>query len=138
MELSLQTPALLFPAISLLMLAFTNRFLSLARLIRDLYTTYEKSKEKKVFVQIKSLQHRIQLIRYMQFFGISSLLCCVVCMFFIFNNELYIAKYIFQVSLILLIISLSFSVWEIHISTNALSVELSDFEKIKEEIEQKK
>ena len=59
MELTLQTPSLLFPAISLLMLAFTNRFLSLAKLIRDLYTQYEKSKEQEVFVQIKSLSTNI-------------------------------------------------------------------------------
>ena len=108
MELTLQTPSLLFPAISLLMLAFTNRFLSLAKLIRDLYTQYEKSKEQKVFVQIKSLR--------------------VICMFFIFNGQTEFAKYIFQLSLLLLIISLSLSVWEVQISTNALSVQLSDME----------
>ncbi|MBP9884735.1 MAG: DUF2721 domain-containing protein [Leptospiraceae bacterium] len=128
MELTLQTPSLLFPAISLLMLAFTNRFLSLAKLIRDLYTQYEKSKEQKVFVQIKSLRLRLTLIRNMQFFGISSLLLCVICMFFIFNGQTEFAKYIFQLSLLLLIISLSLSVWEVQISTNALSVQLSDME----------
>lgn len=131
MELTLQTPSLLFPAISLLMLAFTNRFLSLSKLIRDLYSQYEKSKEQKVFVQIKSLRLRLTLIRNMQFFGISSLLFCVVCMFFIFNGQIEFAKYIFQLSLLLLIISLSLSVWEVQISTNALSVQLSDMEELK-------
>jgi hypothetical protein len=132
MELTLQTPSLLFPAISLLMLAFTNRFLSLSKLIRDLYSQYEKSKEQKVFVQIKSLRLRLTLIRNMQFFGISSLLLCVVCMFLIFIGEVLFAKYIFQLSLLLLILSLTLSVWEIQISTNALSVELSDLEDLKD------
>ena len=131
MELTLNTPSLLFPAISLLMLAFTNRFLSLSKLIRDLYSQYEKSKEQKVFVQIKSLRLRLTLIRNMQFFGISSLLLCVVCMFFIFNGEMEFARYIFQLSLLLLIISLTLSIWEVQISTNALSVELSDMEELK-------
>ncbi|MBP7282178.1 MAG: DUF2721 domain-containing protein [Leptospiraceae bacterium] len=131
MELTLNTPSLLFPAISLLMLAFTNRFLSLSKLIRDLYSQYEKSKEQKVFVQIKSLRLRLTLIRNMQFFGISSLLLCVICMFFIFNGEMEFARYIFQFSLVLLIISLTLSVWEVQISTNALSVELSDMEELK-------
>ena len=131
MELTLNTPSLLFPAISLLMLAFTNRFLSLSKLIRDLYSQYEKSKEQKVFVQIKSLRLRLTLIRNMQFFGISSLLLCVICMFFIFNGEMEFARYIFQLSLLLLIISLTLSIWEVQISTNALSVELSDMEELK-------
>ncbi len=128
MELTLHSPALLFPAISLLMLAYTNRFLSLSRLIRDLYTQYEKSKEQKIFLQIKSLRLRLSLIRNMQFFGISSMLLCVVCMLAIFTGETEIAKYIFQFGLFLMILSLALSVWEIQISTNALSVELSDLE----------
>ncbi|MBK8398193.1 MAG: DUF2721 domain-containing protein [Leptospiraceae bacterium] len=131
MELTLNTPSLLFPAISLLMLAFTNRFLSLAKLIRDLYSIYEKSKEQKIFIQIKSLRLRLTLIKYMQFFGISSLLLCVVCMFFLFNGETKFARYIFQSSLVLLIISLTLSVLEVQISTNALSIELSDLEEAK-------
>jgi len=129
-ELSLNSPSLLFPAISLLMLAYTNRFLSLSRLIRDLYTQYEETKTEKILVQIKSLRHRLLLIRNMQFFGISSMLLCVVCMFFIFIGEVQIAKYIFQSSLLLLILSLALSIWEIQISTQALSVELSDMEEL--------
>ncbi|HMV45761.1 MAG TPA: DUF2721 domain-containing protein [Leptospiraceae bacterium] len=132
MELTLNTPSLLFPAISLMMLAYTNRFLSLSKLVRDLYNEYSTTKEQKVLVQIRSLRLRLRLIRYMQFFGVSSILLCVICMFFIFIEELGLAKYIFITSLILLAISLTFSVWEIQISTKALSVELSDLEELGE------
>ncbi|HRG47663.1 MAG TPA: DUF2721 domain-containing protein [Leptospiraceae bacterium] len=132
MELTLNTPSLLFPAISLLMLAYTNRFLSLAKLIRDLYTEYSTTKEQKLLVQIQSLRHRLNLIRYMQFFGISSILLCVICMLLIFISELSFARIIFELSLVLLAVSLSLSVWEIQISTNALSVELSDLEELRD------
>jgi hypothetical protein len=132
MELTLNTPSLLFPAISLLMLAYTNRFLSLAKLIRDLYTEYSATKEQKLLVQIQSLRHRLKLIRYMQFFGISSILLCVICMLLIFIGELSFARIIFQLSLVLLAMSLSLTVWEIQISTNALSVELSDLEDLRD------
>lgn len=132
MELTLNTPSLLFPAISLLMLAYTNRFLSLSKLIRDLYTEYSNSKEQKVLLQIHSLRYRLNLIRYMQLLGVSSILLCVVCMLFIFLGETSIAKYIFQLSLILLALSLGFTFWEVQISTNALSVELSDLEELRD------
>lgn len=132
MELTLNTPSLLFPAISLLMLAYTNRFLSLAKLIRDLYTEYSNTKEQKLLVQIQSLRHRLNLIRYMQFFGISSILLCVICMLLIFISELSFARIIFELSLVLLAMSLSLTVWEIQISTNALSVELSDLEELRD------
>ncbi len=130
MELTLNTPSLLFPAISLLMLAYTNRFLSLSKLIRDLYTEYTTTKEQKVLLQIHSLRYRLKLIRYMQLLGVSSILLCVICMLLIFTEEIMIAKYIFQLSLILLAISLAFTIWEIQISTKALSVELSDLEEL--------
>ncbi len=130
MELTLNTPSLLFPAISLLMLAYTNRFLSLSKLIRDLYNEYTSTREKKVLLQIHSLRYRLNIIRYMQLLGISSILLCVICMLCIFIGELTVAKYIFQLSLILLATSLTLTFWEIQISTNALSVELSDLEEL--------
>ncbi len=130
MELTLNTPSLLFPAISLLMLAYTNRFLSLSKLIRDLYTEYSTTKEQKVLLQIHSLRYRLNIIRYMQLLGISSILLCVICMLCIFIGELTVAKYIFQLSLLLLAMSLTLTFWEIQISTNALSVELSDLEEL--------
>jgi hypothetical protein len=128
MEIGLTTPALLFPAISLLLLAYTNRFLTLANLIRNLHVKYRETSSDQILGQIKNLRLRVKLIRDMQAFGVLSLLLCVVCMFLIFAGKIEIAEYVFGVSLILLIISLGYSVYEIQISIRALKIELSDME----------
>jgi hypothetical protein len=126
MSLSLTTPALLFSAISLLLLAYTNRFLAIAQLVRGLHTQYKVNHDQLLFGQIKNLRLRLQLIRYMQFLGITSLLFCVVCMFFLYVQWIAIAEIIFGIALLLLIASLGLSAWEIQISVNALNLHLSD------------
>jgi hypothetical protein len=129
MEITLTTPALLFPAISLLLLAYTNRFLTLATLIRSLHGKYMEKPDEKIYGQIKNLRLRVKLIRNMQVLGVLSLLLCVVCMFVIFRGNLKFTEFIFGVSLILLILSLAVSAWEIQISVKALNIQLSDLEK---------
>lgn len=128
MEITLTTPALLFPAISLLLLAYTNRFLALASLIRNLHSRYQERHDELIIEQIKTLKKRVMLIRNMQALGVSSLLLCVVCMFVLFAGALTLGKYIFGISLILLILSLGLSIAEIQISVIALNVQLSDIE----------
>ena len=128
MEINLTTPALLFPAISLLLLAYTNRFLTIATLIRSLHSRYKEEPDKLIWGQIKNLRLRVKLIRNMQAAGVLSLLLCVVCMFVIFAGNLPLAEAIFGVSLILLIVSLAISAWEIQISVRALNIQLSDIE----------
>jgi hypothetical protein len=128
MEINLTTPALLFPAISLLLLAYTNRFLTIATLIRSLHGKYKEAPDKLVWGQIKNLRLRVKLVRNMQALGVLSLLLCVVSMFVIFAGNLPLARMTFGVSLILLIISLAFSAWEIQISVKALNIQLSDIE----------
>jgi len=129
MEISLNTPALLFPAISLLMLAYTNRFLALANLIRNLHGKYENHANKEsVYLQIRNLRLRLRLIRLMQWFGILSLFLCVLCMFFIYEEIGSWANIIFAASLVSMMISLFISLSEIQISTKALEIELSDME----------
>ncbi|MGD9327541.1 MAG: DUF2721 domain-containing protein [Cyclobacteriaceae bacterium] len=128
MDINLTTPALLFPAISLLLLAYTNRFLTLATLIRTLHAKYKEDPHDVLLGQIKNLRKRVILIRNMQAFGVLSLLLCVVCMFLLFANEQIAGRYTFGVSLILLIISLGLSVYEIQISVKALKLQLSDME----------
>ena len=81
MKIDLTTPALLFPAISLLLLAYTNRFLTLANLIRDLHAKYKQSRDQLIPGQIANLRYRMVLIRNMRAFGVSSLLLCVLSMF---------------------------------------------------------
>lgn len=143
MELTLTTPALLFPAISLLMLAYTNRFLHLAQLTRNLYSQYRNNPEKLLLLQLMNLRKRINIIRNMQVLGSAGFLCSVICMFFLFRSWMVAAKLIFSVSLGLLIISLALSVWELYISVHALDIQLQDMEpllskKEEEEEEEKK
>ena len=128
MEINLTTPALLFPAISLLLLAYTNRFLTIATLIRNLHNQFKEKPDKLIWNQIKNLRLRVTLIRNMQVLGVLSLLLCVVCMFVIFAGNLQVAEYIFGLSLILLMVSLAISAWEIQISIQALNIQLSDIE----------
>ena len=129
MDISITTPALLFPAISLLMLAYTNRFLALASLIRNLHATYKDHTNKEgVLQQIKNLRLRLRLIRLMQFFGILSLILCVLSMFFVYEQLSVWANSLFTLSLVAMLISLFLSLSEIQISTKALEIELSDMD----------
>jgi len=125
MELTLTTPALLFPTVSLILLAYTNRFLAMATLIRKLADDYDARQDKRVVDQIRNLKIRLRLIRDMQLFSIISLFLSVLSMFFLFNGQELIAKYIFGIALLTLLISLGLSVREIYISTRALSIQLS-------------
>lgn len=131
MELSITTPALLFPAISLMMLAYTNRFLAIANLIRNLHAKYKQAPdEKHIITQIRSLRIRIRLIRSMQAFAVMSFLFCVVCMFAIFRGWTDASFIIFAVSVGSFITSLIMSLVEITMSMRALEVELSDIEEL--------
>lgn len=129
MEISINTPALLFPAITLLMLAYTNRFLALASLVRKLHDEFLKqTDDKRLLRQINNLRNRISLIRYMQAFGVLSFVLCVICMYVIVTGRQNMAYQIFASSLVCLLISLILSLVEIWKSTHALDLELSDIE----------
>lgn len=130
-EISINTPALLFPAITLLMLAYTNRFLAIANRIRSLHENYSKIEVKHIALgQIKSLRARLNLIRYMQGLGALSFFCCVLCMYFIYRNWIQAAHVIFAASMITLLASIVLSFVEIQQSTKALELELSDIEEL--------
>lgn len=133
MEITLTTPALLFPAISLLLLAYTNRFMALANLIRSLKKRYASTHSHLVYRQISNLRVRLVLIRNMQAFGISSMFGCVSCMFILFAGYTTIGKYVFGFSLLLLLTSLALALREIQISVNALTLELNDLEEESEQ-----
>jgi hypothetical protein len=131
MDITINTPAILFPAISLVLLAYTNRFLGLTSVARKLHDQYnEKSDNIKLHTQIKSLRYRIVLVRRMQFMGVISFLLCIVSTFFIYIDQIHIANLIFGSSLVSFSISLIFSLIEISQSTKALEIELSDMEDI--------
>ena len=127
-ELTLTTPALLFSAISLIMLAYTNRFLAYAATIRSLHDKYLQNKDSVLIAQIKNIKQRLYLTRSMQIFGISSLLLCVLTMFLIYVKQHTIAVWIFGAALVLLILSLALLIMEIQISVKALEHHISDIE----------
>jgi hypothetical protein len=127
MNITINTPALIFPAISLVLLAYTNRFLGLSSVVRKLHENYLLNKDnQKLQIQIKSLHYRIKLVRRMQFFGVISILLSIICMFFIYIDFMKIANYIFASSLLSFAVSLILSLIEITQSTKALEIELND------------
>jgi hypothetical protein len=128
MEINLSSPALLFPAVSLLLLAYTNRFLALASLIRTLHSDYKVSQDELIIKQIQNLRHRVLLIRNMQATGVSSIFLCVLCMFLLFAGQIQFGKVIFAISLMFLMVSLALSIREIQLSVDALNLHLSDLE----------
>ncbi|WP_421978157.1 DUF2721 domain-containing protein [Roseivirga seohaensis] len=131
MNIDISTPALLFPAITLLLLAFTNRFVALATLARGLRQRYldQNDPPATILGQIKNLKVRLLLIRNMQALGIASFFCCVLSMVLMYLREQQTADLVFGASLFLLLASLTLSFIETQISTKALNLELSDLEK---------
>ncbi len=128
MEITLTTPALLFPAISLLLVAYTYRFNTIGGRIRALHSQYKENPDDIISGQIESLRKRVVLIKNMQAFGVGSLFLCVLCLFVIFAGKIFLGKIIFSLSLVLMMISLALSMKEILISVQALNLELSDMQ----------
>ena len=128
-ELTLITPTFLFSAISLIFLAYTNRFLAYTSLVRNLKEKYLADKSNVTKAQIENLKKRLNLTRLMQMFGVASLLLCVATMFLIYVGFQTVSAVIFGIALLFLIISLALSVWEINISSKSILIHLSDMEK---------
>ena len=130
MDINLTTPALLFPTVSLLMLAYTNRFLTLATIIRGLYDRYnnDERQNQNLLGQITNLRYRVYLIRNMQMFGVLSLLFCVVSMFALFAGWVLAGQWSFAIALILMIVSMLISLRELQISVGALDLLLTNLE----------
>lgn len=124
--MSITTPALLFPAISLLMLAYTNRFLTLATIIRTLYDRYHTSRDENLAGQIANLRYRIRLIRNMQIYGVLSLIFCVISMFALFAGWDTVGQWSFAVAMLQMLISLGLSLRELQVSGGALDLLLKD------------
>jgi hypothetical protein len=129
MDITLSTPALLFPAVTLLMLAYTNRFVVLATLIRTLHEKFKTNPDIIIIGQIKNLRRRVELIKHMQATGVFSLLLCVLCMFVLFAGMMTAGKVLFAISLLMMMISLALSIIEIWISVIALNIQVSDLER---------
>ena len=130
MEITITTPSLLFPAISLLMLAYTNRFVVLANVIRQLSNLEDAPSKEIVVRQLNNLRKRMQVIRLMQAFGVLSFVLCTLSMFSLLLGWYFVGQYLFAASLIFLVISLLFSFYEVNISTMAINIELEKFDAI--------
>lgn len=128
MALTLATPALLFGAISLLMLAYTNRFLALAALIRSLHDRYRDAHDEATYRQIAQLRRRVRYIQTMQTLGAASFFVCLLTMLVLFVEALALAQALFAVSLLLMMASLALSILEIRLSVGALDLQLADLE----------
>ncbi|MDH5393384.1 MAG: DUF2721 domain-containing protein [Gammaproteobacteria bacterium] len=127
-DITLTTPALLFPAISLLLVAYTNRFNALTSRIRSMSASYKTLPDSLLMLQMQSLRRRVCIIRNMQGFGIASLFMCVICMFTLFGEFVFAGKVIFAVSLMMMLISLAYSLYEVLLSVHALNLELNALE----------
>lgn len=133
MDITINTTALLFPAISLIMLAYTNRFMTLSSVIRNLHTRYITQPDEPkhlIHAQIKNLRYRIKLVKNMQILGVCSFLLAIACMYAIYIGEMNIARIVFAIAMLLLIASLILSLMEIIKSTTSLELELSDMENL--------
>ncbi len=128
MRIELNTPALLFPAISFLLLPYTNRYLALASLIRNLLKEQLSNPDQRLLSQIKVLRRRIHLIRSMQTFAVAAMLMSMLCMLMIFLEWEAIGYTCFFVALVMMIMSLAISLWEIQLSTQALNLQLESLE----------
>ena len=133
MNITIETPALLFSATSLILLAYTNRFLTIAQIVRGLKQNYRDNKTKSILLELKNLNLRLSLIRYMQLFGVLSLFLSVFAMLFLFLEFNSAGIILFASSLLCLMISLGISFWEISISIHALRLHLSDLNEIMDE-----
>jgi hypothetical protein len=128
MDFNITTPSVLFPAISLLLLAYTNRFLAIANLVRSLKDKFLETPDESIISQIRNLRKRLYIIRNMQWFCAFSLFLCVLSIFFVFEHKIETAKHIFTIGMVSLTISLALSLREIHLSVSALDIELKSIE----------
>ncbi len=129
MDITINTPALLFPALSLVMLAYTNRFLAISSLARNLHARYSQGEASTILkLQIKNLRFRLRLVRQMQLFGALSFLISIVSMYFIYQDKPETANILFAISLICFAVSLILSLVEIWKSTASVELQLSDIE----------
>ncbi len=132
MKLNIETPALLFSATTLILLAYTNRFLTIAQLIRALKKSYKSEENKNILLEIQNLNLRLNLIRAMQLMGVLCLFLSVLAMLVLFLEMHQLGIYLFAFSILALLVSLGISFWEISISVNALKLHLKDLEEERE------
>lgn len=127
-EFTITTPAVLFPAMSLLILAYMNKFLAITTLIRKLKDKFMEKEDENILAQLMNLRRRMIIIRNMQWLAVFALFLCVMSMYFIFENQYVTAKILFSAGMVFVMCSLFLSLREIHLSVVSISLELKDVE----------
>ena len=130
-DLNFWYPALLFPAIPLMMIVFGNRYSSLSKLIRDLHDRFLKEDEvrDKFTEQIELLTDRLFLVKSMQTLAGLAFIANLLTIFFRYIDVPSVAFSLFGVATILLSASILLFVIEIQKSSSALSKHISDLKK---------
>ena len=130
MNIDYTVTALMFPAIPLLMVVYSNRFHTLSRLIRELHDehVYEKHIPAEWKKQFINLSRRISILRWTIMFAAFGFLFNMLTVFALYLNELFLARVIFGSCCLSMIISIIFFIREIQISTNALNLHMSDMD----------
>jgi hypothetical protein len=127
--LTISTPALLFPAVSLLFLAYTNRFLHLAALVRQLHRDWVERQDNCLRAQIDNMRKRLALIRWMQLLGAVSIFLCVVAMVAVMLEANLTGWITFFAALLFMGASLVCLILEIACSGGALKILLDRVER---------
>lgn len=131
-EVTYSSAGLLFPAISLLMLAYTNRFLGLAAVVRNLVAQYKHHPRGHIQQQVLNLKKRIMLLRHVQAIGVMSLASCTACILaLVFANQM-LAQALFGLAVVLMLLSLMVSLVEIYMSVEAINLELDHIDDAEE------
>lgn len=126
--MDLTTPAVLLSTISLLILAFTNRFLTMTGRARELHKEYKTAPDEALLMQLERLLSRIHRIRDAMTIGVASLFFFVFTMFLIFTEHADWAHHSFFAGLLLLMVALAVSTYEIYLSCNAIDIQLKELE----------
>ncbi len=122
---TLQTPTYVFSAISLLMIAYTSRYVAISQVIRHLSESAPGS-DSRVECQIRSLMKRVKYIRNMQITALIGFCANIMTMILIVLGIDFLIAPLFIAGLVLILVSLGICIMEIALSAQALSISLSD------------
>ncbi len=127
MTIPITTPALLFPAIAILMLGYVNRYIGAASVIRAITKDYSTGHRRvQVVEQLQIMQKRIGLFRYMLEIGAFALAMACLSMFLIFVDKQQAGNLVFGLSLVAMITSTLVSFYETVLSNQSLNIEIND------------
>lgn len=117
--LAISTPALLFPAITILILTYSNRFSTLSNKIREFIRKGEDA------AQIAVFRRRVGYVRRMLLWGILGLAASALSMLALVFKCTNTGVGLFVLADLSIVISLIYAILDVSISTNALELEVN-------------